>query len=178
MADSEQTTRHPGGLAAGEREQLVYTLETRFAPALEAAAAAVRDAERALAEARERLARAELPTQLPYASDPLIFMRHSVEEEIDGLERKTTEKKVRASYRFLLDRAVELAGAEVTGFHDSQAGLARERTEGLQACRDDERRAREAVAAAREMRGRVEAAERFARRGLQTMVDKLASAPD
>ena len=166
-------TQTGGGLAAGEREQLLYVLESRFAPALEAATAAVRDAERVLAEARSRLARAESAANAPYASDPLIFMRRSVEDEVDGLERKTTEGKVRASYRFLLDRSVELAMAEVARFHDDQATLHRELAEGVDACRAAEGRAAEALVEAQRMQERVRASEQTARRGLHLLQEKL-----
>lgn len=162
--------------AAAEQDQLVYGLETRFAPHLEAATATVREAERELAQARERLAQAEeAAASAGYVSDPLIFMRQSVEEEVDALTRKTTEKKVRASYRFLLDRAVELAAAEVQGFHDDRAAEQQERDSGVEACRAAERRAAETLTAAEEMLERVRAAERAAREGLRTMVDKLSS---
>lgn len=162
--------------AAAEQDQLVYGLETRFAPHLEAATATVREAERELAQARERLAQAEeAAASAGYVSDPLIFMRQSVEEEVDALTRKTTEKKLRASYRFLLDRAVELAAAEVQGFHDDRAAEQQERDSGVEACRAAERRAAETLTAAEEMLERVRAAERAAREGLRTMVDKLSS---
>lgn len=162
------------GLAAGEQEQLVYALDSRFGPHLEAATAAVREAERGLAEARERLERAEhAATSAAYTSDPLTFMRQGVEEEVEGLGRKTTEKKVRASYRFLLDRSVELAAAEVRRFHDDQASARRQEQEGVEACREAERRAVETLDAAHAMQERVRRAEQAARQGLGTLVGKL-----
>ena len=164
------------GLAAGEQEQLVYALEGRFAAPLETAAAAVREAERGLAEARERLARAEeAAASERYTSSPLPFMRDSLTEEVDGLERKTTPRKVRAAYRFLLDRAAELATAEVQGFQEDQADLVREQAEGVAACRDAVDRAAVALAAAEELQERVRAAEQAARQGLGVMVEKLAA---
>lgn len=166
------------GLAAGEREQLAWTLDSRFAAHLEAAGAAVREAERALAGARERLAQAEqAAARSQYTSDPLTFMRQSVAQELEGLERKTTEKKVRASYRFLLDRSVELAAAEVARFHDDRAVEQRELETGVDACREAERRALEVLAAARTMQEQVQAAERSAREGLGTLLDKLDGTP-
>ena len=155
-------------------DQLVYVLETRFAPHLEAAAGTVREAEGDLGRARERLARAEeAAAGAEYSSDPLIFMRRSVEEELDGLDRKTNEKRVRTSYRFLLDRAVELAAAEVQGFHDDREAERREREDGVEACREAVRRAEAALEEAVAMQDRVHAAERAARQGLATMVAKL-----
>lgn len=166
----------PQAGGGADQDQLVYGLETRFAPHLEAAASAVRDAERELTQAREQLERAEEEAaRAGYVSDPLIFMRQSVAEEVDALTRKTTEKKVRVSYRFLLDRAVELAAAEVQGFHDERAAEEREREQGVAACRAAERRAVEALAAAEEMLARVRAAEQSAREGLRTMVAKLTA---
>ncbi|WP_431473453.1 hypothetical protein [Ornithinimicrobium sp. W1665] len=164
------------GLAPGEQEQLVYVLETRFAASRDAAAAALREAERELAQARERRERAEhaAAAGAEYTSDPLPFMRQSVDEEVDALERKTTGKKVRASYRFLLDRSVELAAAEVARFHEDRRAVLREAREGLEACRAAEARAAEAVAAARLTDERVRSAEESARRGLGTMLEKLA----
>lgn len=165
------------GLAAGEREQLVHVLETRFAPSLDAASALVRDAERDLAVARERLARAESAAPAPYASDPLTFMRQSVAEEVEALERKTTEKKLRAAYRFLIDRAVELAGAEVDGFHADRFAVERAAQDGPEACRSAVQQAEEAAEAARRTQERVQGAERSARDGLMLLLTKLASGP-
>lgn len=164
------------GLAAGEQEQLVYALDTRFAPHLEAAAATVREAERLLTEATDRLAHAEREAAAArYTSDPLVFMRQSVEEEVEALARKTTAKKVRTSYRFLLDRAVELAAGEVQRFHDDQEAARQEREEGIEACREAQRRAGEALEAARTMQERVRSAEQSAREGLSVMVEKLTA---
>lgn len=162
------------GLVAGEKDQLGYALETRFAPHLEGAVAAVREAERGLAEARERLERAQHDAAAErYASDPLVFMRASVTEEVEGMERKTTPKKLRTSYRFLLDRAVELAGAEIQRHHDDLDAARRERESGLAACRAAVVRAEETLAQARAMQERVVFAEQSARRGLGVLVDKL-----
>src|SRR5699024_6331906 len=119
------------------------------APA-EAAAAVLRRAERDLAAARDRLAEAERAAESePYSSDPLVFMRASVDEEVEALVRKTNPKKIRASYRFLLDRAVELASGEVEGFQRDQGAAERERDHGVDACRDAVHRATETLEAAR-----------------------------
>lgn len=172
---TEQNRAGGDGLAAGEKDQLVYALETRFAPHLEAAAAAVREAERGLAEAQERLQQAEhAASSERYTSDPLVFMRASVTEEVEGMERKTTPKKLRTSYRFLLDRAVELAGAEVQRHHDDLDAARREREDGLEARRAAVARAEETLAEARAMQDRVVSAEQSARRGLGVLVEKLS----
>lgn len=172
--DGHGAAQGAGTLAAGEPEQLTYVLESRLAPHLEAASAAVRDAERTVEQARERVADAErAQARSAYTSDPLPFMRQGVQEEVEGLERKTTEKKVRTSYRFLLDRSVDLAAAEVQRFHDDRSAAARQREDGLEARREAERRAEEALGAARSMQERVLAAEQAARQGLAVLVDKL-----
>ncbi len=174
MVDGSPAAHAGDGLAVGEATQLAYALEHRFQPALDGAAAAVREAERMLAEVQQRLAHAEaLDAQAPYASDPLIFMRQSVDEEVDALGRKTTEKKLRVSYRFLLDRAVELAGAEVARFHDDQASAQRERHDGIEACREAERHAIAALEDARQMQERVRAAEQSARLGMRLLLERL-----
>ena len=161
-------------LAAGEPEELLYALGTRFAPHLDAATTALRDAERELAEAKEQLARAErAAADRRYTSDPLPFMRDSVREEVEALGRKTTPKKVRTSYRFLLDRAVELAAAEVQGYRDDRAAEREQQEAGVEACREALRRATGAVEAARLMHDRVREAQESARRGLDVMVAKL-----
>lgn len=180
MSDQDRARGTAGqagdGLAPGEQEQLVYALEARFAAHRDSAAAAVREAERDLTEAQGRLARAEeAAASERYLSTPLPFMRQTLSEEVDGLERKTTPKKVRAAYRFLLDRAAELAAAEVQGFQDDQADLSRERTHGVDACRAAVERARAGLEATREMEERVRAAERAARQGLDVMVAKLST---
>jgi hypothetical protein len=165
-------------LDPGERDQLAYALETRFAVHREAAAQAVREAERELADVRDRLARAlEEEEGRRYRSEPLVFMRESVKEEVEALSRKTTPKKVRTSYRWLLDRAVELAAGEVQGYHDDQAAAQRHREHGVEACRAAEQRAVDALEAARVMQDRVRLAEEAAREGLAVMVDKLAGTP-
>lgn len=179
MAEQDERTGARGadggdGLSTGEREQLVYALETRFADHLEAAGAAVRDAERHLDEARQALRRAEEEeSSRPYRSDSLVFMREAMLEEVDGLHRKTNPKKVRAAYRFLLDRAVELAAGEVQGFRDDREAERRLREQGAQACREAEERARIALEEARAMHERVRHAESLARQGLAVMADKL-----
>ncbi|NLG23518.1 MAG: hypothetical protein GX555_19065 [Actinomycetales bacterium] len=165
------------GLEPGEREQLVYALETRFADHLEAAASEVRAAERELEEAREALASAErAETTRRYQSDPLVFMRASMAEEVDGLERKTTPKKLRASYRFLVDRAAELAAGEVQGYRNDREAAEHQRTRGLEACREAEQRAVANLEAAQAMQERVRVAEQSARDGLAVMVRKIEEA--
>lgn len=169
------TDKTAGSLAPGEKDQLIYQLETRMAAPRGAAASAVREAEAGLVNARERLTEAEQAAdRARYVSDRLPFMRQSVDEEVETLERVSNEKKVRASYRFLLDRAVELASAEVQRFHDDIADERREREEGLEACRAAVKRAEDNVEAARQMQARVHAAEESARTGLATMVAKLS----
>lgn len=162
------------GLTAVEREQLVYALETRFADHLEAAATAVREAERQLADARAALQQAlEEEAARPYRSDSLVFMREAMNEEVEGLHRKTNPKKVRAAYRFLLDRAVDLAAGEVQGFHDDQTAEQRGRERGVQACREAEQRAVAALEEAQRMQDRVRNAESLARQGLTVLAEKL-----
>lgn len=165
------------GLEPGEREQLVYALETRFADHLEAAAQAVRAAERELDEVREQLAAAErAEASRRYQSDPLVFMRASMTEEVDGLERKTTPKKLRAAYRFLLDRAAELAAGELQGYRNDREAAEHERTRGVEASRAAEVRAVANLEAAQAMQQRVHAAEQAARDGLAAMVSKIEDA--
>jgi hypothetical protein len=81
-----------------ERERLVFALSQRFAPHVQAAAAAVRDAKQDLLAAGDELARARAAAaNEPYQSDPLVFMRASVKDEVGALARKTTPKKIRTS---------------------------------------------------------------------------------
>ena len=168
------TSEATEGLDPGEKEQLLYALETRFADHLEAAATAVREAERSLEQAREQAQQAlDEEASRAYRSDPLAFMRGAMDEEVDGLSRKTNPKKVRAAYRFLLDRAVDLAAGEVQGYHDDQAAQFRDRTQGVQASREAETRTVEALEAARQMQERVHRAEALARQGLEAMGEKL-----
>ena len=165
-----------GSLGQGEQEQLSAALEERFVAPLEEAAAAVRTAERELEDAQERLARAEEAAQArPYRSDPLVFMRDGLSEELAGLDRKTNPKKVRVAYRFLLDRAVELATAEVRGFHDDLSADEEERVSGMTACREAVQRATDTLEAARLTVTRVQTAQRAARDGLAIAVEKLST---
>lgn len=164
----------PGGQGnSAEALRLTQALVDRFAPHVEAAAAAVREAELALAAAQEELARARQEAENQrYRSDPLVFMRSALPEEVAGLRRKTTPKKVQAAYRYMLARAVELAAAEVQGYHADQAAIALDRTQGVEACLAVEQAAAERLAAAREMQQRVRAAEGEARAGLAVLFEK------
>lgn len=160
--------------ASGEYERLAHTLAVRFEPHLAAAAAQVRSAEQDLAEARQRLQLArDHAASEHYRSDPLVFMRASVREEVEALDRKTTEKKVRAAFRYLVDRAVELADGEVQGFCADQAAAARERESGVTACEDAHREAEARLAAALQMQDRVLQAQQQAGAGLKLMMHKL-----
>lgn len=162
-----------------ERERLVFALSQRFAPHQEVARAAVREAEQNLSRAREELARArESEASLVYRSDRLVFMRASVNDEVDGLARKTTPKKVRVAYRYLLDRAVELAAGEVQEYASEQDSAQHAREHGVEACIRAEREAGERLAAAHAMHDRVKDAERAAREGLAVMVEKLGTQHD
>jgi hypothetical protein len=168
---------HPFDLT--ERERFAFALSQRFAPHLEAAAAAVREAEQILSGAREQLSRArEADARQEYRSDRLVFMRASVNEEVNGLARKTTPKKVRVAYRYLLDRAVELAAAEVQEYISDQDSAQHARQHSVEACIQAEREASERLEAAHAMHGRVKDAEHAAREGLAMMVEKLGTQHD
>ncbi|MGV1009752.1 MAG: hypothetical protein ACOYBY_14235 [Dermatophilaceae bacterium] len=168
-----------GKLEQGEQGQLTYALNTRFAPHLQAAAALVRQAERDLADAGEALSRARQAAENEeYQSDRLVFMRASLKEELDALTRKTTPKKVRVGYRYLIDRAVELAEGEVAGYQSDLDEQQRAREQSVDACLEAQRQATERLEGARAMQERVHEAEQAAVRGLAVMVEKLASARD
>ncbi|MGB7979331.1 MAG: hypothetical protein WCF36_00880 [Candidatus Nanopelagicales bacterium] len=153
-------------------------MSLRFAPHVQAAAASVRAAERELALATELLERArEAAAEARYRSDPLVFMRASVKDEVEALGRKTTTKKARAAYRYLVDRAVELAEGEVNGFEADQAAAQRARHDSVDARLEAEADARRQLEAAREMQGRVHEAEQWANEGLALM-QKLAAEGD
>ncbi len=150
-------------------------LEQRFAPHLDAAAAALRQAEQTLDDARRDLAHArDEAASREYQSDRRVFMRAAVDDELEALSRKTTEKKLRSAHRYLVARAVELADAEVAGYLADQADETREREHGVVACEHAERRAAQTLDAARAMHARVVAAYDAAERGLVVL---LTSAP-
>ena len=163
----------PDRIGKQELDRLTMAVTERFAPHLQAAEAAVREAERAVADAREALADAERQeAERHYRSDPLVFMRATVGEDLEGLARKTTPKKVRASFRYLLDRAVELAEGEVTGYRRDVAAARRERSQGVAACREAVEVAVAELDGARAMQQRVFDAERAARDGLEILREK------
>ena len=176
-AASHTGAAHAGGqLEHGEQGQLTYALNIRFAPHLQAAAAAVREAERELADAAEALARARQAAEDEhYQSNRLVFMRASLADELEALTRKTTPKKVRVGYRYLIDRAVELAEGEVQGYQTDLADQQRDREHGVAACLEAERQAGERLEAARLMQGRVHDAEKAAVQGLAVLAEKLAA---
>jgi flagellar motility protein MotE (MotC chaperone) len=168
----------PDRIAQSELDRLALAVTDRFAPHLSAAAAAVREAEQDLAEARASLARAEqAAATMRYVSDPLVFMRVTVREELDGLSRKTTPKKARASFRHLLARAAELAEGELQGHRKDLESARRERDQGVEACRQAERTALDDLEAARAMQQRVLEAERAARDGLLVLGEKMQPDP-
>lgn len=170
-------TPDPDRLSQSELDRLAYSVTDRFAPHLQAAETAVREAEKGLADAREALARAEYEAaNSSYHSDPLVFMRATVSEDLEGLERKTTPKKVRASFRYLLTRAAELAEGEVAGYRTDLEAARWERVEGVDACRQAEQVALGELEAARAMQQRVLDAERAAREGLDILRRKMGSA--
>lgn len=180
MTDRPTSADAPGSdrIAQSELDRLALAVTDRFAPHLQAAAAAVREAERDLAEAREHLARAEqAAADRHYVSDPLVFMRVTVSEELDGLSRKTTPKKVRASFRYLLARATELAEGELQGYRKDLESARRDREEGVDACRQAEQAALGNLDAARAMHQRVHDAERAVRDGLAVLSEKAQAEP-
>jgi hypothetical protein len=164
----------PDGMTPTEWSRLAQTVTDRFAAHLKAAAAAEREAEHDLTEAREALARAEhAAANSRYVSDPLVFMRVTVREELDGLSRKTTPKKVKASFRYLLARAAELAEGELKGYRNDLESARRDREQGVDACRHAEQAAVDDLEAAREMHQRVRDAEHAARDGLAMLKEKM-----
>lgn len=163
-----------GRAGPDEWERFAHALSVRFAPHLQAAAAAVREAEQDLATAREQLTRArQAAASRHYQSDRLVFMRASVKDEVEALGRKTNEKKVKVAYRYLVDRAVELAEGEVHGYHEDQAATRQDQEHSVEALLETERAAIERLDAARAMQARVHDAEQTARQGLAVMVQKL-----
>lgn len=177
---SDTPTAGHGGPPAGvdplEWEHLLAGLTTRFAPHIEAAAAAVREAQQQRDEARRNLERARSTAAgAGYRSDRLVFMRASVHEEAEGLTRKTTTKKAKVAYRYLLARAVELAEAEVQGYRDDLAAAEWQRAESVEACERAEAEAVARLEAAQAMQQRVIAAQATARDGLVTMLHKSST---
>jgi hypothetical protein len=141
---------------------------------VQAAAAAVREAEQDSVIAPEGLTRArQAVASRHYRFHRLVFMRASVKDEVEALSRKTTEKKVKVAYRHLVDRAVELAEGEVHGYHEGQAATRRDQEESVEAWLETERVAIERLQAARAMQARVHDAEQTARQALAVMVEKL-----
>ena len=176
---SSRTAQSSAPLDLSERERLAFALSQRFAPHVEAAATAVRDAEQSLAQAREHLSRArEAEAGQGYRSDRLVFMRAAVNDEVEALARKTTPKKVRVAYRYLLDRAVELAAGEVQEYTSDQDSAQHAREHSVEACIQAEREAGERLEAAHALHGRVKDAEHAARAGLAIMVEKLGTHHD
>jgi len=168
----------PDRITRAEIDRLAQAVTDRFAAPSQAAAAAVREAEADLLQAQQARERAEqAAADARYVSDPLVFMRVTVSEELAALARKTTPKKVRASFRYLLARAGELADGELRGHHDDLESARREREEGVAACLAAEQVAAADLDAARAMAQRVADAERAARDGLALLV-RTTVAPD
>ncbi|MDQ1247102.1 MAG: hypothetical protein QG597_1472 [Actinomycetota bacterium] len=166
----------PDRISQPEFDRLAHAVTERFAPHLNAAEVAVRDAEKGLTEAQEALAAAEYAAaNKSYRSDPLVFMRATVSEDLDALARKSTPKKVRASFRYLLDRATELAEGELAGHRNDLEAARQERIAGVGACRQAEQVAIDELEAARAMAQRVHDAERAALDGLELLREKMGS---
>jgi hypothetical protein len=167
---------NPDRITPAEWDRLAQAVTDRFAPHLQAASAVVREAEQNLAQAQEALARAEhAAANVRYSSDRLVFMRVAVREEVDALSRKTTPKKVRASFRYLLARAAELAEGELTGYRADLEAARRDRREGVDACRQAEQRALGEFQAARDLQDRVRDAQQAALDGLAVLSEKMRS---
>jgi hypothetical protein len=105
----------------------------------------------------------------------LVFMRVAVREEVDALARKTTPKKVRTGFRYLLARAVELAEGGLAGYRTDLASSRRDLDHGVDACRQAEQRAAHELQAAHAMQQRVGEAEQAAREGLEVLRVKMAA---
>lgn len=171
-------TPDPDRITQSELDRLSLSVTDRFAPHVHAAEAAVREAEHRLTDAREVLARAEHETaNRSYHSDPVVFMRATVSEDLEGLARKTTPKKVRASFRYLLARAAELAEGELASYQNDLADARWERDQGVAACRQAEQVALDELAAAQAMHQRVLDAEHLAREALDLLRGKMGSDP-
>lgn len=167
---------YPGYGDPVEWERLAHAQALRFAPHVEAAADEVRAAENEVAEAREALARARREAEnRAYQSDRLVFMRASVADEVEALSRKSTPKKLRVAYRYLLARAAELAEGEVTGYRADLAEQQREQEHSVQACLAALGRAEARLEAALAMQRRVANAVREARNGLTVLSEKLSA---
>jgi hypothetical protein len=180
MTDRSSTADAPGPdrIVQAELDRLAQAVADRFAPYLQAAESAVREAEHDLEEAREALARAEQAAVTKrYVSDPLVFMRVTVREELDALSRKTTPKKLRASYRYLLARAAELAAGELQGYRNDLESARRDREQGVEACMRAEQEALRDLDGARAMNQRLRDAERAALDGLAMLIEKAEADP-
>jgi hypothetical protein len=174
MTDLPTGAPDPERISQLELDRLAHAVTERFASQLQAAATAVREAEQGLSEARAALARAEDEVaRTSYQSDRLVFMRVTVREELEGLARKTTPKKVRANFRYLLERAVELAEGELAGYRKDLEAARRERTQGVDALRQAEQDALGELEAARDLQRRVHDSERAARDGLEVLREKM-----
>ena len=161
----------PSGIDPLVWETERQALEQRFAPHLDAAAAEVRAAEKSVEDAADALARArEEAASQQYQSDRRVFMRASVDEELESLVRKTTEKKLKSGHRYLVARAVELAEAEVAGYRTDRAAESRERDHGVLACEQAHHRATAELTSAQVMQERVQHAYLTAERGLVVML--------
>lgn len=171
--DTSSTTSVPEGIDPVEWAEHAAALSARFSRHVEAATDAVRSAEQDLARVRAELERAkQAAASRRYTSDRLVFMRASVRDELEALDRKTTPKKVRIAYRHLVARAVELAEGEVAGYHHDQASAVREREQSVEAWLAAEREGVRRVEEARGMYARVRDAERAAHGGLAVMLAK------
>jgi hypothetical protein len=180
MTDSPAAADASGAdhITQPELDRLALAVTDRFAPHLDAAAAAVREAEQDMAGAHGAITRAEqAAASARYVSNPLAFMRVTVREELEALERKTTPKKVRASYRYLLARAAELAQGEVAGYRRDLEAARLDREQGVAACRRAEQEALGGLEGARAMLQRVRDAERAAREGLAMLREKAQPDP-
>ena len=168
----------PDQITGPELDRMALSVAERFAPHVAAADVEVREAEHRLAEAREALVRAEEEVEnAHYVSDPLVFMRVTVAEELEGLARKSKPKKVRANFRYLVARAVELAEGELAGYRKDMAAARRDRVHGVETCRQDEQVAVGELAEARAMQQRVRDAERAALDGIQVLREKISADP-
>lgn len=174
MTDLPTGAPDPDLISQPEVDRLAHAVADRFAPHLHAAAAAVREAEQGLADARAALAQAEhAAASTRYQSDRLVFMRVTVSEELEGLARKTTPKKVRANFRYLLERAVELAEGELAGYRKDLETARRDRTQGVKALMQAEQEALGELQSAHDMQRRVHDSERAAREGLEVLRQKM-----
>ena len=121
----------PDRMSQSELDRLAFAVTDRFALHLRAAQAAVREAEQSLEDARDSLALAEqAAADTPYQSDPLVFMRATVGDDLEGWRARRPRRRSGRATATCWTEPSSWPTARLTNYRRDLAASRRDRVQG------------------------------------------------